>query len=321
MVDMLSRKYRINPDTLRVEVDKRPVKQRVVIGLVISALVLSSAIGMRVLYDQHAKSPRLVYYEKQNDQLRKDYNDLRQELSLDEDKLAVLQRKDDRLYRSIFGMEPLPPSIREAGMGGALRHTSLQSISNPDMVIDVFDKIDQVLTKAMIQSSSFNVLEEAAEEQQQLLASKPLIQPISPADQYWLTSTFGYRKDPFTKTRRAHHGIDLAGQYGLKIYATGDGVVDIAGYNRHGYGNEIVVDHGFGYESRYAHLQEIYVESGDKVCRGQVIGTLGSSGRSTGPHLHYEIRFFNKAINPMYCYYEDISAQEYEAMSSRLASE
>lgn len=317
MVDMFGRKYRLNPETLRVEVAKRPVKQRVAIGLLIGLCVISVAISMRIVYDQHAKSPRLVFYEKQNEQLRNQYQELKTELNRDEIDLAVLQRKDDRLYRSIFGMDPLPTSIREAGIGGAVRYGSLQSISNPDLVIDVFDKLDKLLTRAKIQSSSFEDLEEAAMTQQQLLARKPLIQPISPEDRYWLTSAFGYRLDPFTKTRRLHHGIDLAGQYGLKIYATGDGIVEAAGYNRHGYGNEVVLDHGFGYESRYAHLQEILVKPGQKVSRGDVIGTLGSSGRSTGPHLHYEIRHNNRAINPMHHYYEDLSPSEFQAMVSR----
>jgi murein DD-endopeptidase MepM/ murein hydrolase activator NlpD len=214
-------------------------------------------------------------------------------------------------------MEPLPTSIREAGTGGAVRYGSLQSISNPDLVIDVFDKLDKLHTRARIQSSSFADLEEAAVTQQQLLARKPLIQPISPEDRYWLTSTFGYRLDPFTKARRLHQGIDLAGQHGLKIYATGDGVVEEAGFNRHGYGNEVVLDHGFGYESRYAHLQDILVKPGQKVSRGDVIGTLGSSGRSTGPHLHYEIRHNNRAINPMHCYYEDLTPLEFQAMVRR----
>ena len=227
---------------------------------------------MRISYDYIAKSPRLVFYERENNLLREEYKLLSKELENDEVILSELRRKDDRLYRSIFGMNPLPTSIREAGTGGAVMHSSMQPISDPKMVIEAFDKVDKVLTKARIQSSSFVDLEEAAINKQLLLARKPLIQPISPADQYWLTSTFGYRKDPFTKRRKSHHGIDLAGPYGLKIHATGDGVVKIAEHNRFGYGNEVLIDHDFGYTSRYAHLKDILVKSGDEVKRGQVIG-------------------------------------------------
>lgn len=320
MVNMFVKKYRINPDTLRVEVAKLPVRQRVIFSIILSTIIIAASVGMRVLYDQHAKSPRLVYYEKKNEQLREEYKTLRNELREDEVMLAQLQRKDDRLYRSIFGMEPLPASIREAGTGGAVMYSSLQSITDPDLVIDVFDRIDKVFTKAMIQSSSFNDLEEAAVTNQQVLATQPLIQPISPADQYWLTSTYGFRKDPFTRLRRAHHGIDLASRIGTKIYATGDGVVSLAEMNRHGYGNEVMIDHGFGYTSRYAHLEEILVKSGEKVSRGQVIGTLGSSGRSTGPHLHYEVRYMNAPINPMYCFYEDLTPNEFNIIAKRAQS-
>jgi murein DD-endopeptidase MepM/ murein hydrolase activator NlpD len=319
MLNMFGRKYKINPETLRVEPAKMPLKKRVLTGVIASLLIIGTAVGMRVLYDQHSKSPRLVFYEKKNQNLREAYRELSQELREDEQLLAQFQRRDDRLYRSIFGMEPIPSSIREAGTGGAARYSALNSISDPGMVIDVFDRVDKVLMKARIQSSSFEDLEQAAHYNQQLLASKPLIQPISPADPYWLTSTFGYRIDPFTKLRRLHQGIDLAGPHGLNIHATGDGVVKIAERNRYGYGNEVFIDHGFGYTSRYAHLREILVEPGEKVKRGQVIGTLGSSGRSTGPHLHYEITRSGRALNPMYYYFEELSAEEYKLITSRAA--
>jgi len=319
MLNMFGRKYRINPDTLRIEEARLPVKKRAIVWVTAVFLIAGIAVGMRMLYDNHAKSPRLVYYEKQNHQLRDNYESLSFELRNDEQMLAELRRKDDRLYRSIFGMDPLPASIREAGTGGAVMHSSLNSISDPGVVVDVFDKLDKVLMKARIQSSSFEDLEEAALQNQQLLACKPMIQPISPADQVWLTSSFGYRIDPFTKMRRAHHGIDLAGQIGLKIHATGDGVVSIAGHNRRsGYGREVVVDHGFGYQSRYAHLHEILVEPGEKIKRGQVIGTLGSSGRSTGPHLHYEITQKGRPINPFYHFFEDLTPEEYNLIASKV---
>lgn len=319
MLNMFGRKYRINPKTLRVEQARMPLKKRVLLGIITSLLIVGTAVGMRIIYDQHTKSPRLVYYEKKNQDLRETYRELSQELREDEELLAEFRRRDDRLYRSIFGMEPIPSSIREAGTGGAARYSALNSISNPDMVIDVFDKVDKVLMKARIQSSSFEDLEQAARYNQQLLACKPQIQPISPADPYWLTSTFGYRIDPFTKSRRLHHGIDLAGPHGLKIHATGDGVVKIAGHSRYGYGNEVFIDHGFGYSSRYAHLQDILVKPGQKVKRGQVIGTLGSSGRSTGPHLHYEITHSGRALNPMYYFYEELTPEEYNLITNRAA--
>ena len=321
MLDMFVRKYRINPETLRFEEVRLAPKQRLFLAVFTGVLLLGTAVGMRVLYDNHSKSPRLVYYEEINNSLRYEYQALNYDLVKDEQMLSDFRRKDDRLYRSVFGLDPIPASIREAGTGGAVMHTALQSISDPDMVIEVFEKVDKVLMRARIQSSSFVDLTEAAVTNQQVLASKPLINPLSPADQYWLTSAFGYRLDPFTKQRRVHMGIDLAGQHGLHIHATGDGEVKVAERSRFGYGNEILIDHGFGYTSRYAHLQDLLVKSGDVVRRGQVIGTLGSSGRSTGPHLHYEIAQNNIALNPMFHFYEDITPEEYEILTKRASSE
>lgn len=318
---MFSRKYRINPETLRYEEAVLPAGKRLVVGALAIAVLLGTAVGMRALYDQHAKSPRLVYHEKKNAQLRSEYDALSSNLQQDEQLLADFRRKDDRLYRSIFGMDPLPYSIREAGTGGAVMYTSLQSISDPNVVVDAYDKIDKVLMKARIQSSSFNDLEEAAIHHNQLLASKPLINPISPANRTWLTSSFGYRTDPFTKTRRLHNGIDIAGRAGMEIHATGDGLVKIAEYNRHGYGKEVLIDHGYGYTTRYAHLQDILVKRGERVKRGEVIGTLGSSGRSTGPHLHYEVRYNNRAINPMHHYFENLTPGEYDLIAKRASGQ
>ena len=318
---MFGKKYRINPVTLQMEVAVQTPLKRWIIRISAGILILLTAVGMRVLYDYNAKSPRLVYYEKKNTELRNEYAALFSELRDDEQRLTEFRLKDDRMYRSLFGMDPLPSSIRDAGTGGASMHSSLSNINDPDLIIDTYDKLNKVLNKAKIQSSSFEDLEEVALTNQQMLAKKPLIQPISPADKFWLTSSFGTRLDPFTRNRKAHHGIDLAGNYGLEIHATGDGVVTIADTRQKiGYGKEVVIEHDFGYSSRYAHLQDIYVKEGQEVKRGQVIGTLGSTGRSTGPHLHYEVRLNNKAINPFYFFYEELSPEEYKQITDRASS-
>jgi murein DD-endopeptidase MepM/ murein hydrolase activator NlpD len=165
-----------------------------------------------------------------------------------------------------------------------------------------------------IQSNSLNDLMNIAIEKQRYLAHIPSLQPISPSDKYWLTSTFGLRFDPFTKGRRFHQGIDLAGQTGLKIYATGEGKITLAQKDK-GYGNEIVIDHGYDFKTRYAHLHKMHVKKGDVVKRGQLIGELGSTGRSTGPHLHYEVLYKSKAVNPLYYFYENLSPEEFTQLT------
>ncbi len=200
------------------------------------------------------------------------------------------RNRDDRFYRSILNLEPVPASIREAGTGGSEPYMQLSAVREPGLVSNVSQRMDKISSRVQIQSSSLENVYEQAITNQHFLACKPSINPISSADPYWLTSTYGYRNDPFTGRRTAHHGIDLAGPYGLEVHSTGDGVVVSAYLNRHGYGKEVIVDHGFGYTTKYAHLQEIMVKRGQKLKRGEVLGTLGSTGRSTGPHLHYEVR-------------------------------
>lgn len=321
MVNMFGRKYYYNPKTLRLEEKKLTRKQRIRKYLFGGLVLIVISLVFRVGYEQVAKSPRLVYYEKQNEQLRQEYRELLSELQRDEQQLALLKRKDDRLYRSIFGMDPIPYSIREAGTGGSPRHSALRTISDPGMVINVFDKLEKLANKAQIQQNSFEQLKDRALENQQLLSRKPSINPISPGDPSWLTSSYGYRRDPFTGRLSSHHGIDIAGPFGLDIHAAGDGVVTIAEYNRHGYGNEVLIDHGFGYSTRYAHLQELLVEPGEKVKRGEVIGKMGNTGRSTGPHLHYEVRLNNRTVNPMYYYYEDLTPDQFELIARRAAKQ
>ena len=317
MVNFFGRKYCLNTETLRFEHVRLSSKQKVRLAVFISLGVILLALGLRIGFEQVYSTPKEIFYTKENLKLRSEYMALNENLRLVESQLLDLKNRDDRLYRSILEMEPVPSSIREGGTGGSQRYTAIRNITDPEIILDVFSKMDKIATKINFQSNSLEDLYIKAVENQKLLACKPSIHPISPADPFWLTSTFGYRSDPFTKRRTAHFGIDLAGPYGIPIHATGDGVITTSHYNRHGYGKEIVVDHGFGYSTRFAHLQELLVKPGDKVYRGQVIGLMGSTGRSTGPHLHYEVRYQNKAVNPMYYFYENLSPSEFGELTAR----
>ncbi len=316
---MFSRKYYFNPDTLMIEEVKRTPRQKIIRTSFFTVLVLVLALSMRVGFEQVAESVKEQRYIRYNELLREKFSDIDLDLRQKEAQLAQFRNRDDKLYRAIFGLDPLSSSVREAGTGGTFRYQSLLSISNPEDIIDAFNRVDKISSKAYVQSSSFGDLYDEAVSNQKLLACKPSIQPISPEDPFWLTSSFGYRRDPFTRLITGHHGIDLAGPYGLNVYATGDGVVTTAEVNRSGYGREVVVSHGFGYSTRYAHLQKILVKEGEKVKRGQIVGTLGSSGRSTGPHLHYEVRMNNAPLNPMYYYYEELNPEEFKQITSRVA--
>jgi murein DD-endopeptidase MepM/ murein hydrolase activator NlpD len=279
--------------------------------------LISLAILMRLGFERFYPTPKEIIYQQVNRNLRAEYATLNSELQEVEAELVDLRNRDDRFYRAILSLEPFPSTMRIAGTGGAVRNQHLMNLREPGMVMTVSERIDKISNKVKIQSTSLKNVFKEAQETQEFLACKPSINPLSPADPYWLTSTYGYRKDPFTGKRTPHQGIDLAGPVGLKVHCTGEGTVVLAEMNRHGYGKEVVVDHGFGYTSRYAHLHDVYVRTGQKLKRGEVLGTLGSTGRSTGPHLHYEIRKNERAVNPFYFFYENLNAEEYTLLASR----
>jgi len=314
---MIRKKYYINPDTLRYERVKLARRQMIrYIGLFSFGLI-SLAILMRFGFERVFPTPRQITYQQENGILRSELASLNSELQDVESHLADLRNRDDRFYRAILSLEPVSNTIRGAGIGGSERSQHLRNLREPGMVITVTERIENINNKVKIQSSSLEDVYKEALTTQEFLACKPSINPISPADPCWLTSSYGFRNDPFTGRRAAHHGIDLAGPIGLDIHCAGAGTVVISRMNRHGYGKEVVVDHGFGFTSRYAHLHDINVKKGQTLKRGEVVGTLGSTGRSTGPHLHYEIRKDGRAVNPFYYFYENLSSEEYTRLASR----
>ena len=314
---MFVRKYHINPETLRYERVRLNRSQRTRFAVGFSLGLIALAILMRFGFEYYFPTPRQIIYHKQNNTLRSGLASLNSELKEVESQLSELRNRDDRFYRAILSLDPIPSSIRGAGTGGSQPGGFLKNLRDPGLVYDVTERMEKISNKVKIQSNSLDRVYDKALDNQHFLACKPSINPISPGDPTWLTSSYGYRLDPFTKRRVAHHGIDLAGSTGLDIHCTGGGTVTIAHVSTYGYGKEVVVDHGFGLTSRYAHLQDIHVKVGQKLKRGEVVGTLGNTGRSTGPHLHYEIRKEGHPVNPMYFFYENLSAGEYKLLASK----
>jgi len=317
---MIRKKYYINPETLRYERVTMTRKQLARFVGLFSFGLISLAILMRFGFERIYPTPRQIIYEQENNTLRAEYAALNSELMEVESQLVDLRNRDDRFYRAILSLDPVSSTIRGVGTGGALRDQHLRNLRKPGMVLDVSQRIEKISNKVRVQNSSLNTVLEEAVEKQRFLACRPSINPISPADPYWLTSNYGHRNDPFTGKRTAHHGIDLAGPVGLDIHCTGAGTVVLAKMNRYGYGKEVVVDHGFGYTTTYAHLHAIHVEKGQKLNRGEVVGTLGSTGRSTGPQLHYDIRKDGRAVNPHYFFYENLSTDEYTLLASKAST-
>ena len=317
---MSKNRYIFNPETLRFEKIERSFSKKIHKFSIYILTIIGIAFVFRVAFDLVVSSPKVNYFGRLNKSLEVSLKEMGKKISDAEVFLKEIQGRDDNIYRSVFMLEPVPGSMREAGIGGSqIILDELIDMGGNELVKETATKLKKLNAKIFIQSSSFSDLFNYARIQKLKNLSKPTIQPMSPVDSFWLTSTFGYRSDPFSGHKRMHAGIDLAGQPGLKVFATGDGVVISAESSMHGYGKEVIVNHGFGYITRYAHLQKIIVKRGQKISRGQLLGTLGNTGRSTGPHLHYEVLFNNKPVNPMYYYFDNLTSEEY-AMISQLNS-
>jgi len=227
---------------------------------------------------------------------------------------AVLENIEDRynnLYRVYFNTSAIPDEQRKAGFGGVNRYKQLEGYDNSELVINTSKRVDVISKELVIQSKSLDEILKLAKEKNNLLAAIPAIQPVRNENLKQMASGFGYRNDPFTKVRKFHEGMDFSAKTGTPIYATGDGVVDRADNTASGYGNHIVIRHGFGYETLYGHLSKYNCRAGQRVKRGDIIGYVGSTGRSEAPHLHYEVHKNGEVVNPLNFYYGNISAAEY----------
>ncbi len=259
--------------------------------------------------------------KRENKQLVTQYKSLNDKLYRMELTMEQIKERDDNIYRTIFGVEPVPASIREAGFGGINRYRMLEGYTNSELVISTSNKIDKMIKQLAVQWKSYNDVISLAEKNEIFLASIPAISPIADKDLTRFASGYGYRIHPIYRTRKMHTGIDLTAPTNTEVYATGDGKIIKAAYSMGGYGKRILIDHGFGYKTLYAHLNEIYVKVGQKIKRGELIGAVGNTGRSTAPHLHYEVRKNNKTENPVNYYYNDLTPEQYDeviSISSRM---
>lgn len=252
---------------------------------------------------------KLQAREIENYKLR--YEILNKRMNQIDDVLADIEDRDNNIYRVYFNTSAIPNEQRKAGFGGINRYKELEGYNNSDLVINTSKRVDVISKELVIQSKSLDEILKLAKEKNNLLAAIPAIQPVRNENLKQIASGFGYRNDPFTKARKFHEGMDFSAKTGTPIFATGNGVVERADNTASGYGNHIVVRHGFGYETLYGHLSKYNCRAGQRVKRGDIIGYVGSTGRSEGPHLHYEVHKNNEVVNPLNFYYGNISAAEY----------
>jgi len=307
-------KYRFNTKTLSYEKIELDWKQRM---LRFSTFLTASVFVGLIFYFLAAKyidSPKEKLLKQENSQLKSQFDllDLRMEQA--NQVLNDIQRRDDEIYRIIFETDPIPKEIREAGFGGVNRYKKLEGYKNSDLVIESSMKLDQITKQLYIQSKSYDEVFDMAVSKEKMLASIPAIQPVANKDLKRMASGYGMRMHPIYKRRKFHTGMDFSAQRGTEIFATGEGTVVHVERSRRGYGNNVVIDHGYGYKTLYAHMQSFEVRRGEKVKRGQLIGYVGNTGTSVAPHLHYEVIKNGKKVNPVNYYFNDLSPKEYEQM-------
>jgi murein DD-endopeptidase MepM/ murein hydrolase activator NlpD len=285
--------------------------------LVGSLKIIILSVILSYTYSLVSDSPEENFLKQESSRNAKSMSMLKSEIDSLNLELAKIQEKDDHLYRLLLGTKPLNPEIRKAGFGGAIEEANPEVLPNELSIGSYRIEINQLAAKISVQAASFDLLTRMAEENSKCIAHRPSISPLSPADLIRLSSGFGYRTHPIFKIRKFHKGIDLTALKGSPIYSTAKGTVIIAANYNDGYGNKVVVDNGYGYETIYAHLNKILVHTGQELELGELIGQVGNTGISQAPHLHYEIRYHGQAINPLKFIYKDISASEYALITEK----
>jgi murein DD-endopeptidase MepM/ murein hydrolase activator NlpD len=279
------------------------------LGYLTISLVL--AIIITLAYHTYFDSPKEARLKQANEALKFHYELIQQELNKGNELLTHLQDRDNNLYRTILEAEPIPPTVLKAGVGGTNRY---QSLPKEAIIANTTKKLDQLKRQLYIQSKSYDELTQLTKDKEKRLGAIPAIQPIYNKELKRIASTFGIRRHPIFGIMKMHAGVDFAAPRGTPIYATGDGVIKSIRKNHVGYGNCVDVNHGYSFVTRYAHMQKCIVAVGQQVKRGQCIGYVGSTGTSTAPHLHYEVIKNGKKVNPIYYFFNDLTAAEYDKL-------
>ncbi|MCD4768793.1 MAG: M23 family metallopeptidase [Bacteroidales bacterium] len=311
---MAKTKYKYNPDSLSFDRIQLTYRERFLrfLAYFVGSLLLAGLYGG--IFTYLIDSPKEKALKREISQLDLQYELMNREMEKVEKVLSHLQETDDNLYRTIFEAEPISTSLREGGIGGVNRYEELEGYENSTVVIETAVRLDKILKKVYVQSKSFDDLIELAKTKEDMLRRVPAIMPISNKDLKRTASGWGFRIHPIYKIRKFHWGMDFTAPTGTEIYATGDGKISRVISSQRGLGKHIIVDHGYGYSTAYAHMSGFNVRKGQRVKRGDVIGFVGSTGLSTAPHLHYEVRLNGKRVDPANYYFNDLTPDEYERM-------
>jgi murein DD-endopeptidase MepM/ murein hydrolase activator NlpD len=309
------KKYQFNTETLSFVEVKKSAGRKILHGLAFLVYInLFAFLFLLALY-AFVDSPEARIQKHRIQKFTQKYSSLAFKVDSISGKLEKGNYVNDQLYRNILEMDSLPKSIRTAGTGGYDPYSVPMNNYSNHMFSSLMVKIENLRRQVRIQDESYEEIFIAALDKNKRLDHCPGITPVRCSDDIWISSYFGSRDDPFTSNRKMHMGVDFVGPKNSNIYSTANGIVTLTEYSRRGYGNEVIIDHGFGYCTRYAHLNKVLVNVGQQIERGQLIGLMGNTGRSTGTHLHYEVWFWNNPINPMYYFADDLAPEEFDQLA------
>lgn len=312
------KKYDLNPETLLYEMTREPLRNR----LAKTALVIAMSIAIAALYFWlysgvlGLEPPKLAILKNRNARWSAKVAVMNRNMDRYEEALGALEMRNDNVYRTIFGMNPIP---RDIASPASLEE--FDELGRYSPLRASYARLDSIMRQTYLVSKSFDEVASLSKQAGDMASCIPYISPISPAVDFRITSPFGGRADPLHGDYRMHTGVDFATKAGTPIYAVGDGVISSVKFQFFGYGNMVTIDHGFGYQTNYAHMREVIVAEGMKIKRGQCIGTVGNSGKTTGSHLHYEVEYKGNKVNPANFYDLSVSGKEYDAMVQKLDSE
>lgn len=311
---MKKQKYYYNISSLRYEKVKRSWSSWAMTAFMILCTSLIFAVLIVYLIQKFIPSANEQRLQNELSKMEEQYTLMQQDANRMHEVLESLRKRDVNIYRVLYESEPLPDEVWQAGYGGTNRYKDLEGYSNTDLMKDLRAKIDKLKSQMVLQSKSYDEVAKLAMSKEAMLASIPAIQPVSNEDLTRIASGFGMRIDPIYRTPRMHTGLDFTAPIGTEIHCTGKGKVIAVEFNGGGYGNHVIVDHGYGYQSHYAHMSRFNCKVGQEVNRGDLIGYVGNTGKSTGPHLHYEIIYNGEKIDPVHFFYNDLTNAQYEQM-------
>lgn len=305
-------KYYYNTQSLRYEKLVIPLRVKLLRFFVFVGATLFMAFVIILLAFRFIPSPQLKLAQMKYDKMVQNYETLSNQTQKLQDEMASLEKRDNEVYRSIFEANPLPDSARVKLTEKKVELQKIAAINDEALGNELAKTLNNINARIKYQFASYNDIEKLIENQTEKLASIPAIQPVSNRDLNRIASGFGFRIDPVYGTPKMHKGLDFAAPQGTPIYATGDGRVKMAGFDESGYGNHVIINNGYGYETLFGHMVRIKVRSGENVKRGEIIGWVGNTGKSTGPHCHYEVHVNGREVNPVYFFYNDLSPEQFD---------